>query len=187
MSAKKYDIVIHGATGFTGRLVAQHFAKHYPPSSGVKWCMAGRNKESLDGVKTRYGIDEAINVHVCDINDASSLDSLFGQAEVVIACAGPFINIGLPIVSSCVRMGVNYVDITGESSFVKKTIDSFHEDAVKKKIKIVSCCGFDCIPADVGCDMMMTELMRREADPVECTYNVIDINGGVRYSIITLS
>ena len=86
--------------------------------------------------------------------------------------------LGMPIVNACVRTSTNYVDITGEPQFVRKVIDNHHADATTKGIKIVPCCGFDCIPSDLGCQMMVEEMKRRNLLPKEVRLLVDKINGG---------
>ena len=86
--------------------------------------------------------------------------------------------VGMPIVDACVRTSTNYVDITGEPQYVRKVIDSHHSDATSKGIKIVPCCGFDCIPSDLGCQMMVDEMKKRNLQPKEVRLMVDEINGG---------
>lgn len=177
VSGKTYDLVVCGATGFTGRLVSQYIAEKYPSSSGLKWAIAGRNGNALESIKTDLGAD--VDVLTYDLADLDSIDRLTQKAFCILTTAGPFDLIGLPLVESCVKNNAHYVDITGEPQYCRKVIDKLHEEARTKKLKIVNCCGFDCIPADVGCDMIVEQLLKKNLSPIEARYITLDIKGGV--------
>ena len=117
--------------GFTGRLVARYLSENYPMNggSGLKWAMAGRDANKLQGIKDKFGIDNSVDVLVADSNDAASLDAVAGQTRVVLTTAGPFARIGTPVVDACVRQGTNYCDITGEVQWVREMIDKHHDAA----------------------------------------------------------
>lgn len=180
--SRKYDVVIWGATGFTGRLITQYFCKNYPPCTGVTFAIAGRNEEKLMEVRLESGRVCNCSVAQVDIITASlsgeeTLDRMAASAKVVLAAAGPFDVLGTPVVDACVRQGTNYVDITGETQWVRKIIDKHHDEAVRMQISIVPCCGFDCIPADLGCYFMVSALRERQLVPKEVRFVMDDASG----------
>ena len=145
-SERPYDIVVFGATGFTGQLVVRHLAKAAP--EGVRWAVAGRSLDKLAAVLREAGVDVPI-VHA-DVTEPGSLRGLAASARVVLTTVGPYAQHGAPLVAACVEAGTDYVDITGEPDFVEQMIEQHHEAAAAKDLRIVSCCGFDSIPHDLG-------------------------------------
>ncbi len=154
--ARDHDIVLFGATGFTGRLVAEYLAAHAPKE--VRWAIAGRNREKLEGVKRDLvAIDPALAdlpILVADGHDQASLDALVPKTRVVCTTVGPFGKNGQKLVAACARHGTHYCDITGEVPFIRTSIDENHERAVATRARIVHCCGFDSIPFDLGVHML---------------------------------
>jgi short subunit dehydrogenase-like uncharacterized protein len=151
-SNRDYDIVLFGATGFTGKLVAEYLAQHAP--KGVRWAIAGRNKEKLEAVKRELvAIDAALgelSILVADGHDEASLDALVPKTRVICTTVGPFGKHGRKLAASCARHGTHYCDITGEVPFVRASIDENHAKAIETGARIVHCCGFDSIPSDLG-------------------------------------
>ncbi len=149
---RTYDVVLFGATGFTGRLIAEYLARTYGAS--VKWAIAGRNAGKLADVKAAVtAIDPAcadIGTIEADNTDQDSLVDMAKQAKVVLTTVGPYADYGEPLVRACVAGGADYVDITGEPEFVDAMIASYGDAARDKGLRIVSCCGFDSIPHDLG-------------------------------------
>lgn len=143
---KKFDIIVYGATGFTGSLCAKYLKENH---SGLRWAVAGRNKEKLSLLCKNIGAN--CPVFVADANDSSALDSITQKTRVVLSTAGPFHRYGSKLVASCVKNSTHYVDITGENFWVKQMIDQHHLVAKKKGIRIVPSCGYDSIPSDLGC------------------------------------
>lgn len=177
---RKYDVVVYGATGFVGRLVTRYLAEHYPTAStGLRWGIAGRRRDALEEVRSACGLDEKIDILIFDLASPETIDEITKNTKCVISVAGPFFKVGMPLIESCVKNAANYVDITGEPLFIKKAGEQFHEEAARKKLKIVNCCGHDCIPADMGCEMMIAEAEKRKLTPVECRYNVVGAKGGI--------
>ncbi|GMH34093.1 hypothetical protein BSKO_01927 [Bryopsis sp. KO-2023] len=151
-SARPFQVIVWGATGFTGKLVCEHIAAEY--QGKLKWAMAGRNQGKLEGVrKDLSSINELckdVPIVVADSADQSSVDEMVSQADVVVACAGPFAKYTATVVDASVRHGTHYCDITGEVLWVRDNIRKYHDEAKEKKVKIVHCCGFDSIPSDLG-------------------------------------
>ena len=156
VASRVYDIVLFGATGFTGRLVAEYFARSAPKD--VRWAIAGRNKEKLEGIKKGLvAIDASLAdlaVLVADGHDEASLAALVPQTHVVCTTVGPFAKHGRELARACARLGTHYCDITGEVPFIRASIDENHETAQRTHARIVHCCGFDSIPFDLGVHML---------------------------------
>jgi short subunit dehydrogenase-like uncharacterized protein len=154
MSDRDLDILLWGATGFTGRLVAGHLAAHAPP--GLRWAVAGRDAAKLHRL---HGAVDAERL-TADAHDPASLDVLAARARVVISTVGPYARHGTPLVEACVRHGIDYCDITGEPHWIRSTIDAFHDRARETGARIVHCCGFDSIPSDLGVWLAHEHLLR---------------------------
>ncbi|WP_067823228.1 saccharopine dehydrogenase family protein [Actinomadura kijaniata] len=153
MTAERpYDIVLFGATGFTGGLTAEYLARHAPPFA--KWALAGRNQERLAAVRDRLAaIDPAcadLPLLHADTADTASVEELAARTRVVITTVGPYVKHGEPLVAACARNGTDYVDLTGEPTFVNRMYVRHHEEAVRSGARIVHACGFDSIPHDLG-------------------------------------
>ena len=149
MTDRDLDIVLFGATGFVGSLTAKHLAAHAP--AGLRIALAGRNRGRLEQVRSDLG-DDARNwpLLVADSTDATSLKALAERARVVMTTVGPYAAHGLPLVEACARAGTDYVDLTGEVLFVRKSIDLFDEIARDTGARIVHSCGFDSVPSDLA-------------------------------------
>jgi short subunit dehydrogenase-like uncharacterized protein len=150
--ARRYDIVLLGATGFTGRLTAEYLARQIPPE--LSWAVAGRDAGRLEQLASqlaflipdrgRPGIVQA------DVEDPLSLQAMASSARLVVSTVGPFMEYGEPVVAACVDAGTDYIDITGEPEFVDRIWLGYHERARQTGVRLVHCCGFDSIPADLG-------------------------------------
>lgn len=151
MGGRPLDIVLFGATGFTGTLVAHYLANNAPPE--LRWAIAGRNRAKLESVRDAVGISD-LPIRIADAHDEASLDALAADASVVCATAGPFSKHGRPLVRAAARHGTHYCDITGEPQFVRRSIEENHEEAARTGARIVHCCGYDSIPSDLGVHML---------------------------------
>ncbi|MGE0790955.1 MAG: trans-acting enoyl reductase family protein [Sandaracinaceae bacterium] len=147
MSERDLDVVLFGATGFTGGLAADHLAAHAPP--GLRWAIAGRNADKLAKVGERLGMPGPTQL-IADASDPASLLALTKRARVVATTVGPFELHGEPLVKACVEGGASYVDTTGEMQFVNRMIERYHEAAASAHVKIIPCCAFEAIPPDLG-------------------------------------
>ena len=155
---KKFDIIIWGATSFTGKLVTEYIFKKYG-SSKIKWAIAGRNLKKLE--KIRYQVaDENIPIFIADSFDEESLSKFVKKTKVVCSTVGPYSLYGTKLVKLCVENNTNYCDITGEAHWIRSLIDHFHEEAKSKKIKIINSCGFDSIPSDMGVYFIQNEIKK---------------------------
>lgn len=143
MNDRKYDIVLYGASGFTGRQTVA-YCKQFAPR-GLRWAIAGRNRSKLESVNSA-GAD----VLIADAQDDSALNRLAAQTRVVATTAGPFSLYGTKLLEACVRNRTHYCDITGETPWIRQQIDRHHAQAAADGTRIVPCCGFDSIPSDFG-------------------------------------
>lgn len=164
MAARAFDVVLYGATGFTGRLCAAYMAAHAP--AGVRWAVAGRSAEKLARVVAEVTGGNAaaaarVGVLTADATSPASLRAMTAQARVVLSTVGPFILYGEPLVAACVDTGTDYVDSTGETDWVYAMTGKYGAAAKERKVALVSMCGFDSIPADVGTLMVTTAAAAR--------------------------
>lgn len=150
MGERTYDIVAFGATGFTGGLTAEYLAAHAPPTT--RWAVAGRARAKLAALVAQLEAEPCppSGLIIADIGDDASVRAMAASARVVLTTVGPFERFGEPLVRACVAEGTDYLDITGEPQFVDRMIDRYHERAEAGGVKIISCCGFDSIPHDLG-------------------------------------
>ncbi len=155
---RAFDIVLFGATGFTGGLTADYLADHAP--GGLRWAIAGRNADKLEAVRQRLGGD--VEVLVADATDAAALADIARQTRVVISTVGPYLQYGEPLVAACAEAGADYVDLTGEPEFVDRMWLAHHRTAVRTGARLVHSCGFDSIPHDLGAYFTVQQLPSEE-------------------------
>ncbi len=160
---RTYDVVVFGATGFTGRLVAEYLAAS---NESFRWAIAGRSAGKLARVKADSGLGDDVGVIAADSSDSGSLAAMAEQTRVVLTAVGPYQKYGEPLVAACVEAGTDYADITGEPEFVGGLIERYDEAAREKGVRVVNCCGFDSIPHDLGAYMMAQELSSNNGSPV---------------------
>lgn len=159
MSSSKLDIVVYGATGFTGQLVAEYLAAHYRDGS-LKWAMAGRSKDKLAAVRDAIGAPADTPLIVADAGDAASLKAMLAQTKSVISTVGPYQLYGNELITACVDSGTDYFDLCGEPVWMRQMIDK-HEVAAKASgARIVFSCGFDSVPFELGTFFVQEEAKR---------------------------
>ena len=164
MAEREHDIVLFGATGFTGALTAEYLAKH--GDGGTRWALAGRNRDKLESLRSRLGdASREVPILQADVNDAASVRRLAESARVVISTVGPYINYGEPLVAACAAAGTDYVDLTGEPEFVDLMWLRYHQEATRTGARLVHSCGFDSIPYDLGALYTVGQLP--EGAPIE--------------------
>jgi short subunit dehydrogenase-like uncharacterized protein len=117
-SSRSYDLIIYGATGFTGRLVAEHMLATYGVGGEVSWAMAGRNAAKLDEVRTEIGAPDSLPLILADASDPESLADMVAQAKVIVTTVGPYQLYGEPLVAACAEAGTDYVDLCGEPAWM---------------------------------------------------------------------
>ena len=156
------DIVLFGATGFTGGLTADYLAAHAP--DGLRWAIAGRNADKLEDVRRRLAdaagsdIDMDIEVLVADAADPAALSDVARRTRVVISTVGPYLQFGEPLVAACAEAGTDYVDLTGEPEFVDRMWLAHHQTALRTGARLVHACGFDAVPHDLGAYFTVQQL-----------------------------
>ena len=157
---RDFDIVLFGATGFTGGLTAEYLARHAP--ARLRWALAGRNLARLEAVRDRLaGIDprlEVMDLLVADSADAEALAGIAARTRVVATTIGPYLEHGEPLVAACAAAGTDYADLTGESEFVDRMWLAHHDTAVASGARLVHACGFDSVPHDLGVYFTMQQL-----------------------------
>jgi short subunit dehydrogenase-like uncharacterized protein len=148
---RAYEIVVYGATGFTGGLTAEYLARHAPDA---RWALAGRNRGKLEMIRARLAeIDPGLAempLLEADAGNPASLRTMAQSTQVVISTVGPYIHYGEPLVAACAAAGTDYVDLTGEPEFVDRMWLAHHDEAVRTGARLVHSCGFDSIPHDLG-------------------------------------
>ena len=146
---KEFDIIVWGASGFTGRLVAAYLFKQYGTQGDLKWAMAGRNQEKLIAVRAEVA-DSSVPIVLADSDDEASLKAMILRTKVVCTTVGPYVTYGSKLVAACITHGAHYCDLAGEVQWMRQMIDKHHEEAKANGVKIVHTCGFDSIPSDMG-------------------------------------
>lgn len=163
-SERPYDIVIYGATGFTGRLVAEYLARHYG-QEGPRWAMAGRSAAKLAEVRALIEAPKNTPLIVADAADPASLKAMANQAKVVVTTVGPYQLYGEPLLAACIAAGTDYADLCGEPVWMRQMIDKYGEEATRTGARICFSSGFDSIPFDLGVLMLQKEAVARFGRP----------------------
>lgn len=168
--SREYDITLFGATGFTGKLVAEALAQSDDVKDGrVRLALAGRNQSKLEGVRASLPADiqKKVAIEVADSKDAAALATLAEKSKVICTTVGPYLRYGQALVAACAEAGTHYCDLTGEPPFIRHSIDLHHERAQQTGARIVHCCGFDSIPSDIGTRMLQEHAIANHGGP--CT------------------
>jgi short subunit dehydrogenase-like uncharacterized protein len=183
-ASRQYDLVLWGATGFTGQLVAEYLARKYGVDRDVRWALAGRNRGKLEELRTQLVAIDAkaaqLPILVGDATERASLAKVVADARVVITTVGPYAVHGKEMVAACVEHGTDYVDLTGETNFAREMIDLHHVRAGETGARIVHCCGFDSIPSDLGTLVLQEEMQKRHG--VRCAevkFYMGEASGGI--------
>tara|TARA_B100001559_G_scaffold49849_1_gene38312 strand:- start:29 stop:1198 length:1170 start_codon:yes stop_codon:yes gene_type:complete len=150
MSDREFDVVIFGASGYTGKLVAEYMHDQYGDDQSIKYAIAGRNTEKLLEVKKDLNLNEDITILEVDSTDLDSLDKMTTSAKCILTTVGPYQLYGSKLVESCAKNGTDYVDLTGEPGWMYEMINAHKETAQKSGARLVFSCGFDSIPFDLG-------------------------------------
>lgn len=158
---KSFDLVVHGATGFTGRLVVEYLLQRYPAGSGLRWAMGGRSADKLLAVRDELGAPADTPLVVTDVANPASLQALMDQTRLVLTTVGPYQLYGNELVAACAAAGVDYVDLCGEPAWMRQMIDAHQAAAQASGARIVFSCGFDSIPFDLGVFMLQNEMRQR--------------------------
>lgn len=163
---REFDVIIYGATGYTGRLVAEYMAQQYSASDDApKWAMAGRSLEKLKEVRDLVGAPKDTPLVVADSDDAASIDMMASRTTVLLTTVGPYQLYGDEVVAACVKNGTHYVDLCGEPGWMRAMINEHQEAAEKSGAQICFSCGFDSIPFDLGVLMLQKDMTKRFGKP----------------------
>ena len=170
---REYDVIIWGASGFTGKLVTRYMKKLYTDGN-LKWAVAGRNSSKLAAL----GIPEA-NTLLADSNDQESIDQLVQKGRVILTTVGPYARYGSSLVAACAKHGTHYCDLTGEVYWMREMIESYNSIAQDSGARIVHTCGFDSIPSDLGAYFLQQEMQKRHGLPANhIKYRSVAFKGG---------
>jgi short subunit dehydrogenase-like uncharacterized protein len=185
---REFDIVLFGATGFTGGLTAEYLAANAP--NGCRWALAGRNQAKLEALRARLAAInpacESLELLHADVTDRASLQAVAARSRTVVTTVGPYLNHGEPLVAVCADEGTDYLDLTGEPEFVDRMYLGYHERAAATGARIVHCCGFDSIPADLGAYFTVQQLPDDVPIRVQCYMSAsAAFSGGTYHSAIT--
>ena len=146
--AREFDVIVFGATGFTGRLVAEYLNEEY--GADLNWAMAGRSEDKLSAVRTEMGISDAVPLITADSADGASLEAMAALAKSICTTVGPYQLYGDALMAACAAQGTDYVDLSGEPAWMHDTIEKFTAPAKASGARLVHSCGFDSIPFDLG-------------------------------------
>jgi short subunit dehydrogenase-like uncharacterized protein len=178
MASSKFDIIVYGATGFTGQLVAEYLAAHYKGDS-LKWAMAGRSKDKLAVVRDAIGAPADIALIVADGGDPASLKAMVDQAKSIISTVGPYQLYGSELVALCAASGTDYLDLCGEPVWMRQMIDAHEASAKSSGARIMFSCGFDSVPFELGVFFVQQEARKTLGAPVNRVKGrVRDMKGG---------
>lgn len=188
--SQRYDLVVFGATGYTGQLVCKYLVTH---DARPSWAIAGRSASRLSSLKTSLSLAESVGVIEADTCSYSSLTSMTSQAKVVINIVGPYRPFkATEVVRACIETSTHYVDLSGETGFNKDCIDQFHLEAQAKRVVVVNSAGFDSLPFDLSTYLAVQKLkqLTHANSPVklaECAYNLPDsLSAGTLASAISM-
>jgi saccharopine dehydrogenase (NAD+, L-glutamate forming) len=186
---RAHEIVLLGATGFTGTLTAEYLARNAPP--GTRLALAGRSLPKLEALRARLSpLNRAwreLPLLYADVTDAGSMRALAASTRVVITTVGPYLTHGEPLVAACAEAGTDYLDLSGESEFVDLMYLRHHEQAMKCGARIVHCCGFDSLPHDLGAYFTVKQLPERAPISVDAFVQLgLDGLGSASFSAGTL-
>ncbi len=185
--ARDLDLIVFGATGYTGRLVAEYLA-HAHGGSGLKWAMAGRNADKLAQVRDLIGAPADTPLVVADSGDAASLQAMAERTRAIVTTTGPYQLYGTPVLQACVAAGTHYADLCGEPIWMRQMIDAHHAAAQASGARIAFSSGFDSIPFDLGVLTLQDEAVKRHGSPaprVKCRVRAMQgkFSGGTAYSL----
>ena len=166
MSAREFDVVVYGATGYTGRLVAEYLARRCADGLAATWAMAGRSAEKLAAVRDEIGAPADTPLVVADAADPGSVAAMAGRTQVVLTTVGPYQLYGNEVVAACVEAGTGYVDLSGEVVWMRQMIDRHEARAKETGARIVFSTGFDSVPFDLGVFFMQEAAKERFGAPM---------------------
>ena len=165
MSERNFDVVIYGATGFTGKLVVEYMLNQYGDDNSISWAMAGRSHEKLIAVRDSLNVPEEVPLLIVDSDDKASITDMVKQTKCVLTTVGPYQLYGDDIVGECAALGTDYVDLCGEPGWMHEKIEAHSEAAKASGARIIFSCGFDSIPFYLGFFFLQKEVIKIFAKP----------------------
>ncbi|KEP62711.1 UNVERIFIED_CONTAM: saccharopine dehydrogenase domain-containing protein [Hammondia hammondi] len=201
-AGREFDVIVYGATGFTGRLVAEYFCQHYVTENGeflVRFALAGRSMKKLEESRQtactrarREAYTEKIPLIAADSSDEASLAEMCRRAKVIITTVGPYLKYGEPLVKACVDSRTHYCDLVGEAPFVALTSQKYGRLAAERGVKVVHCCGFDSVPSDLSCLLLQDAALKAANAPCELVSTAVTqlhggFSGGTVASLLNLA
>jgi len=193
VSAREFDIILWGASGYMGHIIAEHLFQTYGVNQALRWAIAGRNGKKLEAVRSGLGDGaEQIPIIGAESHDRSSLNEMVRRTRVICSSVGPYQLYGEELVAACIDNGTDYCDLTGEYTWIRQMIDRYEEKARANGVRIVNSCGFDSLPSDLGTLFIENEMKKRygvySADVkmrVKHGFNADKPSGGTMASIIS--
>lgn len=165
MPCSHFDLIVYGASGYTGRLVAEYLARRRAGEPDLKWAMAGRDRQKLAGVREEIGASHLTPLLFADACEPHSLCELAARSRLVLSTVGPYQLYGSTLVAACAKAGTDYVDLCGEPAWMREMIDAYEDTAKNTGARIVFSCGFDSVPFDLGVLLLQNEARLRYGAP----------------------
>ena len=177
---REFDIVLWGATGYTGRVVAEKLATRIGDRGDLRWAIGGRNRDKLESLRSQLGPDMTdLPIITGDSHDVASLEALAARTRVVCSTVGPYAMYGSELVGACVRAGTHYCDISAEAHWIRKMIDAHAAKAAETGARIVHACGMDSVPSDLGVHFLQRRAMELNGKPCSSVrMRVLELQGG---------
>jgi len=183
-SEREFDVIVWGATGFTGRLTAEYLLEKYGLDGELRWAIGGRNASKLEKLRSSLERDSKVSTRslatvVANADDENSMRALARRAKVICTTVGPYALYGNHLVAACAELGTHYCDLTGEVHWMQGMIDTHDANARRSGARVVFTCGFDCIPADLGTCFLQNEMRARHGTAaLEIKFRVKGFKGG---------
>lgn len=174
MTTREFDIIVYGASGYTGRLVAEYLQREYGAANRPRWAAAGRSPDKTRAALAEAGVPAALPVIAADADDPSSIAAMAARTRCVLTTVGPYQIYGEPLIAACIASGTDYVDLCGEPVWMRRMIDKHEKAAIAAGARIVFSCGFDSIPFDLGVWFLQREALKEFAAPA------VNVKGLVR-------
>jgi short subunit dehydrogenase-like uncharacterized protein len=173
MAAREFDIIVYGASGYTGRLVAEYLDRRYGAEGSPKWAAAGRDRAKTAAALKEAGVARDVPIVVADAADPDSISKMASRARVVLTTVGPYQLYGEPLVKAAAELGTDYVDLCGEPVWMRRMIDKYEAAAKASGARIVFSCGFDSIPFDLGVWFLQQEARKEFGEPAASVKGVV--------------
>lgn len=189
-SSRKYDLVIFGASGFTGKHVVEYLIERlkckssifrpYVNPDDIKWAVAGRDASRIVQVNHEIFRSNRIDIIEADVNNMASLRNMTSRTRLLLNCVGPYATYGDPVVKSCLDTSTHYLDVSGEPYFLETIQSKYHEDCIRRKTLMIGSCGFDSVPADMGVDHVTSIFGYQNIESIETYLMTKSSNGRIR-------